>query len=191
MKRIGKIREEIYNHFHNSESCERYFFDKTHGDEYAQYYTAMYLLQDSTEGLCKHREKGFSNDPSLAYIEVVGVLQAIIIQQDSIETIIKTLGQIEIAIPEESKWKEIRNLRNLCAGHPVNKGEKIRQVDTERSFMGRDFGGYDELRIEVWNKEEGKTEFRNIKLGQLIDDYAEEAANHLTMTVNLLPSKWP
>ena len=84
MNKIEEHRREIYNHFHSSQSCVSYFFYKANKDEFAAYYTAMYLLQDSTAGLGKHREKGFSPDPFLKYIEIWGVLQAIIIQQDSI-----------------------------------------------------------------------------------------------------------
>ena len=165
MIKICDQREKIYELFHGSNSCAKYFFDKTHEDEYAAYYTAMYLLQDSTESLLKHRERGFNADELLAYIEIWGVLQAIIIQQDAIETIYKELTGIELDVPQGTKWMEIRNVRNLYSGHPVNKGkqkDKKREKNIERSFMGRNFGGYDELTVEVWNKKKGKTEFRNI-----------------------------
>ena len=185
---IGKLRELIYNHFHESESCSEYFFDYTHSDEYAAYYTAMYLLQDSTEALVLHRAKGFNPNELLAYIEIWGVLQAIIIQQDSIKTLYKILTKNKISISRESHWKKIRDFRNLCGGHPVDKGKPGKH---ERSFMGRGFGSYDNLLIEVWNEATGKTEFREIKFGILIDNYVSEAIKHLQNIVDILPNKWP
>ena len=192
--RIDDQREKIYNFFQSSKSCAKYFFDKTNKDKYAAYYTAMYLLQDSTESLWRHREEGFNNDELLAYIEIWGVLQAIIIQQYSIETIYQILTGKELNVPQGTKWFKIRNIRNLYSGHPVNKGEnkdKNKEKNIERSFMGRNFGGYDELTVEVWNKKIGKTEFRSIELGKTIDEYTLEASSYLQKIINIFPSKWP
>jgi len=192
--RIDDQREKIYNLIQSSKSCAKYFFDKTNEDKYAAYYTAMYLLQDSTESLWRHREEGFNNDELLAYIEIWGVLQAIIIQQCSIETIYKILTGKELNVPQGTKWFKIRNIRNLYSGHPVNKGEKKdkkKEKNIERSFMGRNFGGYDELTVEVWNKKIGETEFRSIELGKIIDEYTREAGSYLQKIINIFPSKWP
>ena len=188
MKKIEQLREKIYDHFHGSTSCANYFFDGSHSDEYATYYTTMYLLQDSIEGLSEHRNKGFNTNELLAYIEIWGVLQAVIIQQDSIKTLYEVLTQNKISIPQNSNWKEIRTFRNLCGGHPVDKG---RPGKRERAFMGRGFGTYDNLLIEVWNEAKGKTEFREIDLGKLIDEYAAEAVKYLQDIITILPTKWP
>ena len=192
MERIIELREKTYDLFHGSKSCEKYFFDYAHADEYAAYYTAMYLLQDSTESLWRHRKVGFNKDSLLGYIEIWGVLQAIIIQQDSIETIYRVLNGKDLKVSQGTKWFEARNIRNLYSGHPINKGEKKdKKKNIERSFMGRDFGGYDVLMVEVWNKKKNKTEFRDIKLGKLIDDYALEAGSYLQEIIDAFPIKWP
>ncbi len=189
MKIISELREQISNHFQASQSCKKHFSDSSHNHELAAYYTANYLLQDSTEGLWRHREKGFSSDPLLAYIEIWGILQAIIIQQDSIIQLYETLLKASPIFPPGPKWKEIRDFRNLCAGHPVNKGKK--EGLKERAFMGRSFGDYNEVKIEVWNEKKKKREFRKIKLANLIDEYSIEAAALMKDIINLLPSKWP
>ena len=189
MKKIEQLRGKIYNHFHNSTSCANYFLDDSHSDDYAAYYTAMYLLQDSTEGLSVHRIKGFNTNPLLAYIEIWGVLQAVIIQQDSIKTLYEILTQNEISIPQNSSWKKVRSLRNLCGGHPVGKKGPLGKQ--ERAFMGRCPSTYDKLSIEVWSEAKRKTEFREINLGKLIDEYAAEAANYLQDIIAVLPTKWP
>ena len=147
MNIIGDKREKIYKLFHSSNSCAKYFFDKTNEDEYAAYYTAMYLLQDSTESLWRHREEGFNNDELLAYIEIWGVLQAIIIQQYSIETIYKILTGKELNVPQGTKWFKIRKIRNYFllrswnakakkigkrGGHGGRRDVEIRYVQRQR-----------------------------------------------------------
>lgn len=56
--------------------------------------------------------------------------------------------------------------------------------------MGRSFGDYNEVTIEVWNGKKKKREFRKIKLAKLIDEYSIEAAALMEDIINLLPSKW-
>jgi hypothetical protein len=46
--------------------------------------------------------------------------------------------------------------------------------------MGRDFGGYDQIKIETWNKTKRAVQHRKINLGKMIDSYAQEAALHLS-----------
>jgi hypothetical protein len=84
MHRIVDRRQEIYDYFHNNDACQRFFFDAAQEERYAAYYTSMYLVQDTSESLLVHRARGFSSDSHAAYIEFWGVMQALIIQQDSI-----------------------------------------------------------------------------------------------------------
>jgi hypothetical protein len=81
---IAALRQQVYDYFHGNAGVQQYFFDPAHEDEYVAYYNSMYLLQDSTESLIQHRERGFSADPLAAYLEFWGVMQAAIIQQDAI-----------------------------------------------------------------------------------------------------------
>jgi len=189
MNKIEELRKEIRNHFESSQRCRSYFLNKANQDEYAAYYTAMYLLQDSTEGLAQHREKGFSPDPFLAYIELWGVLQAIIIQQDSIKTLFEIFMGTSAVIPEDSKWTEIKHFRNQCSGHPVDQGYE--EGSKKRTFMGRRFGGYNGLMIEVYDENTKKVKHESIRFGELIDDYVLEAVGWLHKIILVLPDKWP
>ena len=189
MIRISECHRRIYDHFHGTPSCQSHFFKKVQEDEYAAYYTAMYLLQDSTEALLAHRIQDFSSTPLAAYIELWGVMQAINIQQDSIRKLYVILtGNPFPAF--QGKWKEIRDLRVLCAGHPADKGE-IRKQPAERTFAGRSFGGYDVLNLETWSENAKKIAHPQIALGKLIDDYAEEAAGFLEAAEQEMKKRWP
>ena len=84
MKKILATRGQIYDQFHGSQAGPAHFFLNENADAYAQYYTSMYLIQDTGEAAWTHMEGDFSKDPMRAYLEFWGVMQAIEIQQDAI-----------------------------------------------------------------------------------------------------------
>jgi hypothetical protein len=189
MNRVAERREEIYDYFHASDVCEKYFFAPEHESEYAVYYTSMYLLQDSTESLMEHRGRGFSGNPLQAYIEFWGVMQAAIIQQDSISELYAAIAGKEHNSKNLTAWQELRTLRNVCAGHPAKK-DRPKKSPVTRSFMGRNFGGYESFCYERWQKESGVTH-PSIKLGELFDQYAKEAEAQLCEILQIMKQRWP
>jgi len=116
MIRIGDRRQEIYDYFHNNRGCQQFFFEPAREQRYAAYYTSMYLVQDTSESLLAHRLTGFSSDPHVAYIEFWGVMQALIIQQDSISELYEAVTAKKLDTRALNSWQEIRTLRNSCAG---------------------------------------------------------------------------
>lgn len=185
MHRISEKRTRIYDHFDNSVSCQKYFFAQSRSDLYTKYYTAMYLIQDTTEGLTSHINRGFNNDPQLAYIEMWGVMQAITIQQDSISTLYRIVTNNTLTPRKNSNWIKIRRLRNQCSGHPLDQNGRY------RSFFGREKISYENLRYERKDKRQPEPEFININYAQLISDYANEATSFLNTIVETLGRRWP
>ncbi len=185
MQRISEKRTRIYNHFNSSAGCQSYFFNQTRSDLYTKYYTAMYLLQDTTEGLSAHMDQGFNTNPHLAYIELWGVMQAIFLQQDSITTLYKIFMEDKLSLENESKWKEIRKLRNQCSGHPLDQSGKY------RSFFGRDGINYENLRYERKDRRLPEPEFITIDYAQLISDYADETIPFLDAIIETMTKRWP
>ncbi|MFT3741458.1 MAG: hypothetical protein QM752_02095 [Gammaproteobacteria bacterium] len=121
MMKILEIRQKIYNHFHASKGCSEYFFSSERADDYATYYTSMYLLQDTSEALLTHMECGFTKS-LVSYIEFWGIMQAIIIQQDCIKNLYEIIKGSGLWKSPKKSWWKIRNLRNMCAGHPIDQG---------------------------------------------------------------------
>ena len=187
MENVWNRREEIYNYFHANQGCQNYFSDPAHEDEHVAYYNSMYLLQDSTESMWCHRRQGFASDPHQAYLEFWGLMQAAIIQQDSIIEIFEVITGTEFDSKSLVSWSEIRNLRNICAGHPAKRD---RPKPLTRSFMGRNFGGYESLKYERWEKGVGTT-YPNVKLAALLDAYAVEAEAKLGEILNAMHTRWP
>jgi hypothetical protein len=189
MERIADIRESIYDYFHANADCQKYFFDKAHDKEYVAYYTSMYLLQDATESLWAHREAGFPDNPVQAYLDFWGVMQAVIIQQDAIAEIYEVMTGQRLAPGSMKAWPEIKFLRNVCAGHPARR-DRPKTKPLTRSFMGRSFGGYDEIMYEQWEQGIGITHPR-VRLGALLDEYASEASERLTDAFSAMKKRWP
>lgn len=195
---ISKIRGKIYDFFHNSAACQKFFLDSMQEEKYAAYYTSMYLLQDTTESLMVHRESGFSENSHKAYIEFWGVMQAIIIQQDSICELYEAITGAKCKIDNLKFWKELRFLRNTCAGHPA-KRDRPETKPLTRSFLGRNFGSYSTLTYEQWEKPKSKTPsdstWKNIthpkiELESLIRSYEKEAEIKLQEILDFMKSKW-
>jgi hypothetical protein len=189
MLKIAELREEIYNYFHNSESCQQFYFDNANEERFCAYNTSMYLLQDTTESLNAHRKKSFSSDPWEAYIEFWGVMQALIIQQDSIKELYEAIiGKVLYSKPLNS-WQEIRILRNICSGHPARK-DRPKKFPLTRTVMSRNFGSYSEITYRKWQSKEGISHPK-VKLGTLIDEYAKEAESILAKVLQSMKQQWP
>jgi hypothetical protein len=189
MEAASDRRAEIYDYFHANQTCQQYFYDPTHEAEHVAYYNSMYLLQDTIESLWWHRRQGFSKEPMHAYIEFWGIMQAVFIQQDSIREIFQLMTGTKLHTKNLPAWSEIRELRNICAGHPARKDVPETKPLT-RSFMGRMFGDYTSLKYEKWEEGAGRT-FPEVKLGALLDAYAAEAESKLADVLTAMRARWP
>ena len=185
---ILSIREKIYDHFQASQACQDFFFADENEDRYSGYYTSMYLIQDTSEALQAHRARGFSEYPLIAYIEIWGVLQAIVIQQDAIAELYRSASGSELDTGSFKKWREIRELRNICAGHPARK-DRPHSKPLVRTFMGRSFGGYSQLQFEQWQSP-AINSYPAVNLGVLINQYENEAGQVMAETYDRMKQQW-
>jgi len=189
MIRIGDRRQEIYDYFHNNRGCQQFFFETAREQRYAAYYTSMYLVQDTSESLLAHRLTGFSSDPHAAYIEFWGVMQALIIQQDSISELYEAVTAKKLDSRALNSWQKIRTLRNSCAGHPAKK-DRPNKSPVRRTFIGRRFGGYPAITYEQWDAK-GGISHPTVNLDALIDGYAKEAETKLVEVLQSMKEQWP
>lgn len=192
MKSVSEIRTRIYDRFHRSPRIKLPFCGFEGDDDYAAYYTSMYLIQDTEDAMYWHRASGFSKNPSQAYLEYWGLMQAVIIQQDAICELYRSLAQKEIK-RMSGAWAELRTLRNMTAGHPSRTS---RAQSKTRCFMGRNFGTYDGLQYECYTISPGGTPARKaisyprINLGQILEQYQVQAAATLYCAYREMRKKW-
>ena len=189
MNQILAVRSKLYDQFHGSSAGPAHFFLDSYEDDYAAYYTAMYLIQDTGEAVMQHMVAGFSNDPWQAYLECWGVMQAFIIQQDAIVELHRAVVGSAVAMPPRSAWLELRDIRNICAGHPVRRTHG--RSGPQRAFMGRSFGNYDQIRYEL--KEAGTKNPTHpvFNLRRMINSYDREGSQVLQVALASMNQQWP
>lgn len=186
---VQTVRSAIYDHFQNSSAAQQHFFLAENKDAYAAYYTSMYLIQDTAEAVYTHIARGFSPDPMLAYIEFWGVMQATDIQQDAILQLHKAVVGNTPAVQKGSAWDKLRDTRHLCAGHPANRRHGV--PAPQRTFMGRMFGNYEQIKYELWDEQIGTTTHPTFNLRQMIEDYDVQAGEVLESVLSTMRSRWP
>ena len=118
-------------------------------------------------------------------------MQAAIIQQDAIAEIHKVMIGADLNPRSKNlqSWLEVREFRNVCAGHPAKK-DKPKDTPLTRTFMGRGFGNYDTITYEQWQHGAGTTHPR-VRLGALLDAYAVEAEAELAGILAAMKGRWP
>jgi hypothetical protein len=183
MHQLLDSRSAIYDQFQNSSALST-----LNGDDFAAYYTSMYLIQDTGEAVSAHMEADFAANPMSAYIEFWGVMQAIFIQQDAIGELHSIVVGGRPNVQPASAWVRLRDVRNACAGHPANRTRGV--PATQRAFMGRSFGNYGRITYEVWDAR-GVVAHPVFNLRQLIQDYDSEAAAVLRTILAAMSVKWP
>jgi hypothetical protein len=183
MHQILAIHAKIYSQFQGSKAGPEYFFKPSNADAYAAYYNSMFLIADTGESVAAHMKRDFSADPLSAYIEFWGVMQAIFIQQDAICELHKVVVGSKPQFG--TSWACIRDIRNICAGHPANRSA------TQRTFMGRNFGNYARIQYELWDAATNQRTNPTFNLETKIKAYDAEAATILNTVLVALKAKWP
>jgi hypothetical protein len=186
MDKILQARLAIYDQFHKSSALKTL---GPQGDRFAAYYTAMYLIQDTGESVWQHMQKDFSNDPTSAYIEFWGVMQAIVIQQDAIKELHNAVAGRSPQISQGSAWHKLRGIRALAAGHPSRRAHGV--PAPQRTFMGRSFGKYNRVQYELWDAATQQTTHPIFNLRKLIDQYDSEASAILFDVLAIMKTIWP
>jgi hypothetical protein len=200
MERLLNARASIDAQFHGSSAGPAHFFLDQNADDYAAYYTSMYLIQDTGEAIYTHAKQGFAASTMAAYIEFWGVMQATQIQQDAIIELHGTVVGQQPGLSRGPGWNGLRDFRNLVAGHPANRSRGV--PATQRAFMGRTLYRYDHLTYEMFDAAVagnppratgvlGPTSHHGVDLRQMIHDYESEAVAILGTVLGSLRARWP
>jgi len=84
---------------------------------------------------------------------------------------------------ESSAWTQLRELRNLIIGHPIETGAG---ESSKRAFVTRDRLESESFDYQVWQPGVEKTFFKHAEHSALYKDYKLEAASHLSEIVSIL-----
>jgi hypothetical protein len=188
MDKIMSIRQELADHWEKCGAPASALF--VSDDAFAAFYTSKFLIQDTAEAIRTHMRRGFSKNPLNSYLEIWGIMQALIIQQDAIKEVHKSVCGQPPKIPSPSAWGELRDLRNLCAGHPSDN-TLTRRGSHVRSFMGRGFGNYERISYEEYDSASKEISHPTFNLRKLIWSYDDEAAGILSAALIEMRRKCP
>lgn len=177
MRNISTITQQIRDCVNRSNLYDRYF--KDHLDEWNILCVAMDTLEDSCLAIGYYEASGIGEEDGEKYLKLYGLLQAIILQQDSIRWLHKVLLGYDLKPSSDSAWTEIRYIRNLTIGHPIEKIEKKRRAGTKRCFISRVTIRTSGFELLVWNSREEQNEFKDVNFERMYKDYKSEVMENL------------
>ncbi|MGL4309637.1 MAG: hypothetical protein ACRCSU_04045 [Paracoccaceae bacterium] len=143
-------------------------------------------IQDTGEAILVHRRKGFTSNVYAAYVEFLGVMQGLYVQQDAIAELYFALtGTPRKSFSAGPAWDKMREFRNLSSGHPTNKtiGAVKGRISVPRQKMS-----YERVEMMFYPKS-GRHKHMEINLGKMIDDYDEEAGSEMRKLYEFLEKK--
>ena len=180
---VQKIREHV-NNCGLSDKCY-----KGNPDGWNTLCVSMDTLGDTCEALLNFESEGLGDEPiegscGQKYLRLYGFLQAVFLQQDAVRYLMDSLSQPfhKMGVNLDN-WNEIRELRNLTVGHPI---EKTKNKTIKRCFISRVSLSPWGFKVLIYSATENRDEFKDIDLQNLYSGYKREAVAILGEVVNNL-----
>lgn len=165
------------------ERADLHLYFKGNLDSVTRAQVALDTAEDAMLAISNYWSKGIGSNDGEKYLRLYGFLQAVVLQQDAITNLYQLfLGRF--TEPDASAWKQLRELRNLTVGHPIDKGWK--KQPRRRAFITRislETHGFD---YQVWNQRTEKTSFESVNVSKLYDAYRKQAASFLNNIITRL-----
>jgi hypothetical protein len=143
----------------------------------------MDTLGDTCSALEEYEASGFRKNLGEQYLRMYGFFQAIFLQQGSIRQLHSTFMHGQLEINTNSAWQQLRDLRNLTVGHPIERKYK---GETERCFISRAMIRNDSLQLVVWVKSKNENRIQDVDLASLYEEYKSEAISYLEKVSQLI-----
>ena len=157
---IQRIREFI------SKRRTQYVLLKN-GALWLQLCSCLDVIEDSELAIAAYSAEEFAASDGAYYLAIYGLLQALFLQQDAVINLCESFG-IRETIDNYPRLKHIREIRSDSVGHPTKRDRKKGQP-TSYHFISRSTlstAGFELLSYDA----DGKSEFRNISIPELIAD---------------------
>jgi hypothetical protein len=181
MHRILELGLEIRCKVNSCHLYEEYF--KRYLDEWSALCVAMDTLEDTCCALGCYESNGLGMDIGEKYLRLYGFMQAVFLQQDSINKMYQLLVKSNLINEKNSPWSRIRALRNLTVGHPVEKNDK---GEIKRCFISQATISNSGFQLLVWNRRKGDIDFEDVDLNSLYEEYKSEAIIHLNVILQAI-----
>jgi hypothetical protein len=176
MSAIDNLLEQARDRFARADLYR--FFD---GDEdrVAMAHVAMDTAEDTMLALAHYESVGIGSNDGEKYLRLYGFLQATFLQQDAVKKLHQLfVGNFSKPVAS-SAWMQLRELRNLTMGHPIDNGGK-------RTFITRLSLETDGFTYQVCNQGSDGDLFKRADLLATYAAYKQEATAFLKMVLTSL-----
>lgn len=187
MRRISDLEQKIRDYVNNANLLDRYF-DNRPDDDWMALCVSMDTLGDTCQALEYYENNGLGDEYGEKYLKLYGLLQAIVLQQNSISQIHQIFLGIKLSHKPNSAWTKIRDLRNLTVGHPLEKKHKKSEI--KRCFISRVTIQNNGFQLMIWNKKHEQKDFPKVKLETLYEEYKTDAVEYLNNICKAQIIKW-
>ena len=188
MQLIVDVERDLRQFIEDAFLFERYY--KNQADEWHHLCVALDTLGDTSLGLLEFESGGFGSRHGERYLRLYGFLQALFLQQDSIQSLTRLFLHTALSGPDGSAWSELRELRNLAVGHPLaNTRNKL--GTTKRTFISRPTLSSDQITLMIWDSSAASTRFLHVDVADLYSRYKVEALRHLRAIQQGAEQRWP
>lgn len=158
-------------------------------DEYNKFCVALDTLEDSILAIQDYCQAGLGYREGENYIRLYGLFQAVVIQQDSIQSL------WEVSFPERfpapannSAWKIIREIRNGATGHPIGV---TRQTEVRRTFVSRAHLEQGILFLNTYERNSNQDRQCEYNLDESLASYLTEAIQLLSELAEKVTTRFP
>jgi len=143
--------------------------------------SCMDVLDDTTLAISHYVDKGLGLDEEERYLKLYGLLQAVIIQQDSIIELYKLL---DIKYSLKDGFKQMRRIRIIAGGHPTNfsRGEFC-------TFISRVTITNTSFEICCYDKKNQLNSHEKINLQDCLNEHVSELSDCLEDLIKLFGEK--
>ncbi len=187
MKRLAEKEQSIRGYVNDAELYDRHF--KVHSDDWNRLTAAMDVLGDTCIALMHFEENGIGEPFGENYLRLYGLFQAVILQQDAIQSLFQLIVQSTLSYPAGSFWKQIRDLRNMVAGHPLDKRGAPQQGDL-RIFISRISITSNSFDLMICEELTGNIKSQPIGYRTIYEEYKIEALDALSTIENAQIKRW-
>jgi hypothetical protein len=178
---VKSLLEEARQHYQRVDLHQHFNGDI---DRVTKAQVALDTAEDAMLALSNFKDGTIGSDDGEKYLKLYGFLQAVFLQQDAIKELHRLFVGVFAEPGDKSAWRQVRELRNLTVGHPIEKG--LGKKSRKRTFITRVSLRRGSFDYQVWDQATGQTSFESADLSKRYAAYRKEAASYMRKILRVL-----
>jgi len=122
MAEVHELRSSLREFIQHPRRRDALWQDKPNWNQLA---SSFDVVADTEMAIQTYKSSPLTDDKGLLYLVIYGLLQALYVQQDALESLVRAFKPAQLpryTIESEPEAKEIRGIRNNAIGHPTVQG---------------------------------------------------------------------